>query len=434
MFCEIIKRAVANNKSAVMVVRGRKLVDQASKRLDAERVDHGVMMAGHWRYRPRCSVQVCSIDTLTSREKYPNADLIIIDEAHMATSRGYKNFLDQEKYKNSFIIGCTATPYTPGGLGHLSDYVVEPITMKELISQNYLCDFKYIAPDIPSLKNVGINRSSQDFVNKELEEAMSGADLIGSIIKHYKKFSLDRKTLLFAVNINHSRYLVDKFNRSGVPSMHIDASSNDEVRREAIKALENGEIKVLSNVGILNTGVDIPCVDSIILARPTRSLNLFIQMCGRGTRIFKNKKDCLILDHGGNLARHSLPTLKRKAILDPKEKREIVRQPKRCVTCFAVFFSANCPNCEKPMPNSVEELVENDKALVVIDESTEIKMALNAYKREFKSSGKTPSGAYVKLISDYGYKKCKELGLLPQKITKLYEKPFIKSKRKIVPF
>ena len=95
IFCEVLKGAHLKGKSAIMIVRGRKLVDQAHKRLAKYNVPHGVLMAGHKLFKPNEAIQICSIDTLISRKLKPKADIIVIDETHLATSDGYKNFLSK---------------------------------------------------------------------------------------------------------------------------------------------------------------------------------------------------------------------------------------------------------------------------------------------------------------------------------------------------
>lgn len=96
VFCKMVKDSVSRGKRCIVVVRGRKLVDQASKRLFREGVNHGVLMASHWNYRPQAPVQVCSIDTLISRNLRPDADLIIIDEAHLFTPDSKAGLLDRK--------------------------------------------------------------------------------------------------------------------------------------------------------------------------------------------------------------------------------------------------------------------------------------------------------------------------------------------------
>ena len=145
----MVKAAVEKKRNAVILVRGRKLVDQASQRLFRENVTHGVLMAGHWNYKPTMPVQVCSVDTLIARKLRPKADLIIIDEAHLAISDGYREVIAD--YPDAFIVAVTATPYVDKSLTHVAQTVVHPISMNELIEQGFLVPFRYFAPSTPEL-------------------------------------------------------------------------------------------------------------------------------------------------------------------------------------------------------------------------------------------------------------------------------------------
>ncbi len=363
VFCYLVKETAKRGKHCLIVVRGRKLVDQASQRLFREQVPHGTMMAGHWNYRPHFPVQVCSIDTLISRSYKPKADLIIIDEAHMAQSGGYKEFLAQ--YDNeSFIVGVTATPYADKGLRHIAESIVHPITMQELIDQGHLVPFRYFAPGEPNLEGVRINATSKDYNSGELEKRMVSGQLTGKIIDHWLSIASDRPTLLFGVNIHHSQFLAEKFREAGIEAEHCDADTSDKERNEIIKRLESGKTKVVCNVGIFCTGVDIPSLGAIIMARPTKSYNLYIQQAGRGTRTSKGKTNCILLDHAGNIKQHGFPTLEPEVDLDGQIKGESSRGVKTCPHCFCIYSGSLCPECGVSPPEAERpEIIETEDKL-----------------------------------------------------------------------
>ncbi len=332
------------------------MVDQASRRLTREGVPHGVMMANHWGYSPNNKVQVCSIDTLIARKERPKADLIIIDEVHQATSNGYRALIAD--YPEAYIVGVTATPWPEASLRHVADTVVHPISMLELVKQEYLVPFKYYSPSTPDLSGVDVSSSTKDYVTEQLAEVMSTKKLTGDIIEHWIKLAGDRPTLCFAVNIAHSEMLVERFKQSGITAEHCEAKTTDRERQAIIERLESGETKVVCNVGILCTGVDIPPCSAIIMARPTKSLNLFIQQAGRGTRTFPGKSDCMILDHAGNIQQHGFPTDEFEVDLDYKKKKRSAAGSKTCKICFMVYRDPHCPVCgpgEKREIGIVEE-------------------------------------------------------------------------------
>lgn len=403
--CKIIKKTVENNKKVIFIVRGISLINQMSKTLFRESVEHGVLQANHWNRRPNCPVQVASIDTLISKKIYPPADFIIIDEVDQATSKGYKEFLSM--YSESFVLGVTATPYFTKPITHAAETFVVPITMNELINQKYLVPFKYYAPNSPDLSGVEVSKSTNDYVNDQLAETMIKGRLTGEIIKHWRKLGEDRPTLCFAVNVNHSKILVDRFNAAGIPSAHCDANTPQKDRDEIFLNLKNKKLKIVSNVGIATRGFDAPFVSCLILARPTKSLNLHIQIMGRGTRISPEtgKENCIVLDHAGNIESLGLPTDEHEINLDGKNKRDsYVKESKICEECFAVYRGKVCPECgsEKAKTTRKVKLDEDDGELRELTQEDIIKMQHKKLIKEAKKKGQSKWSAHYKLIDRFG--------------------------------
>jgi len=350
IFCRLKKAVAEKGNKAILVVRGRDLVAQASARLEREKVPHGVMMSGHWNWNPRAPIQVCSVDTLRSRGLRPDADLVVIDEVHQATSASYKALADL--YPNAYFLGVTATPFVDKSLRHVADTVIAPITMSDLIAQGYLVAPRYFAPSETDLTGVRVSQHSGDYVQDELaDRVMGNSNLTGDIIQHWRRHADGRPSILFAVSIKHSLSITAELNAAGITAEHIEAGTSDEERKAVTERLAKGETKIVSNVGILCTGVDIPPVSCLIMARPTKSLNLFIQQAGRGTRNSPGKTDFIIMDHAGNVLRHGLITDEREANLDGKSKGSStsagVTPIARCPACLAVFAASItvCPSC-----------------------------------------------------------------------------------------
>lgn len=395
VFSSVLSALVKKGKRGLMVVRGRKLVAQASARLDRECVDHGILMGNHNRSRPFAPVQVCSIDTLYQRKLTPYADMLVIDEAQDATSDGYKWLAEQ--YPNAYFLAVTATPYTTKGLRHVANQVVCPIKMTELIERGYLVPPKYFAPSNPDVSNVAISRATGDYQADQLAETMAASLVVGDLINHWRTLGEGRPALVFAASVSHSKSIVEGFCAAGIPALHVDAETKDADRDKAIASMNAGEIKVLSNVGIFCVGVDIPILSCLIMARPTLSYNLFMQQCGRGSRPAPGKTDFIVLDHAGNLLRHGCILKEPPAIIDalPKQKKDIIVSLVRCAECFAVFERTLriCPACETAVPPSKKDntpdhvdgdLKEVDPAtLQAISRFSELKMIKKAkgYKR-----------------------------------------------------
>lgn len=421
IFCTMAKAASENGMKTIVVTRGRKLIDQASQRLFREGVHHGVKMAGHWNVRPGARVQVCSIDTLIARKDYPEADLIIIDEADLFTEDSQAGkFL--EHYPNAFVVAVTATPWVKGGLGHLAQKVIHPITMQELIDQNHLTGFKYYAPKSADISEVKVSKMTNDFVAEELAETMITSKLSGNIVQHYLKYAqTDLPSLGFAVNIRHSKWLTERFNEAGIPAEHCDSDVKDKDRVEIIKRLESGETKIVFNVGIFCRGVDIPSVGTIVMARPTQSVNLYIQQAGRGTRNFNGKEYCVLLDHAGNIDRHGFPTMEDEVDLEKvaQEDKGTSKRVTICDECFCCYEGGGeCPECGHK-PERAErggELSESDEELQEVDE---VKVLSVQLVKEARKKGYKKSWAYYRLIDKVGYELAKPY--VPQYIQNKFE-------------
>lgn len=400
IFSYIMQKTANNGKRCIMAVRGRELVKQASKRLDHENVDHGVLMANHWRNRPLCPIQICSIDTLYSRKIVPPADLVVIDEAHMATSEGYLWL--SEQLPNAHFLAVTATPYCDKSLRHVADVVVHPITIKELIEQKFLVPCRHYAPSKPNLK--GVRTVAKDYDNEELEKRMDV--LTGNIVEHWIEHAEGRPTLCFAVNVHHSKSLRDSFISAGIPAEHVDANTSDEDRELVYNRMRSGETKIICNVGILGVGFDMPAASCIIMARPTKSYNLYIQQAGRGTRTFPGKKDFILLDHAGNADRHGLITEEQDVSLDGKY---IGKTPRTCKTCFMVYSGSYCPDCgpnkEEQADRARKEILIAQGRLIELDGDplpVQIRKYIDELKKISKSRGYKRGWIYYKVKDKFG--------------------------------
>jgi len=407
IFCDLLKSVLEKGKSAVMIVRGRKLVDQASNRLFREGVPHGVMMAKHWNYKPWERIQICSIDTLRARSLYPKADIVVIDEAHLFTSKGDQDYL--KNYTEPLFLPVTATPYGPKGLGHVADTVIHPISMKELIEQGHLVPPRYYCPSIPDLSKVKLQGG--DYKSKDLEKIMQQKAIVGDIIEHWLEIGNNEPTLCFAISVDHSKYLVKEFIKNGIKAEHCDANSSDAERNAAVARLESGEIFILSNVGIFCVGVDIPFLANIIMARPTKSYTLYIQQAGRGTRPCseRGKQYFRILDHSANVLNHGFITNEPEANLeapDKKKKKKII-DVKICELCFAAYMGPTCTICGhgKSVHSRPREFMHIDGKLVEItDEPFEAKVNrfIKEKKKQAKDRGYKRGWVFYQLQDKFG--------------------------------
>lgn len=341
VFCEIFAGMIKKGRRGIMAVKGKALVDQASQRLFREGIPHGCLQGTHWNHNPGAPIQICSIDTLYRRKVAPQADMVVIDEAHFATSDSFRWFVAQ--YPEAFFLPVTATPYVKDGLRHIADEVVRPISFRDLVSQGYLRPPRYFAPTSVNLADVRIDRKTSDYEARGLASAVSQPNIFGDIVRYFREIGQLQPALCFAVSVEHSRALVEKFAASGIPAAHMEADTPDAERTAILRDLATGKIRVVCNVGILCTGVDLPWLRVVIMARPTKSYNLYIQQLGRGTRPFEGKENFVVLDHANNINEHGFMEDERECDLDgdgaPKAP-----PVKICKACFVAFNPRACKN------------------------------------------------------------------------------------------
>lgn len=366
----IVDGALEKRKRVAFVVPAISLVDQTVESFWEEGIrDIGVIQANHMMSDWSRSVQVCSVQTLQSRGVYPEADTVIIDECHRL-HEAHKKWLEDPAWKNVPMIGLSATPWTRG-LKKYFDSLLIAATTKDLIDQGYLSKFRVFATGHPDL--AGVKITAGDYNEGQLSEAMQKGTLTADIINTWKKHWGKDKTLCFAVDKVHAKSLQERFEWAGVTCGYQDADTPADERREIKRKFHSGEYQVVVNIQTLTTGVDWD-VRCLILARPTRSEMLYVQIIGRALRTAVGKDEALILDHSDTTSRLGFVTDIHHDGLDdgkpadktPQEQLKKEPLPKVCEQCSAVlpFKIKKCPNCgheNKRMTDVVEvdgELIE----------------------------------------------------------------------------
>jgi superfamily II DNA or RNA helicase len=360
IFCDIAFSAAANGKNTMIIAHRKELIDQASARLDVHSVNHGVIMADHWRHRPYERIQVASIDTLRHREHWRGwPHLIIIDEGHRAISESYLDFCRANPQAR--LLGVTATPFRSDGKGldSLFDDIIVCETTKGLIEKGYLVPLRMFSPVNIDLS--GIRKKHGDFDRVAVDSRVNQRVLIGNMIEHWHKYAEGRATMVYANSVGHSKNIAFEFNQAGIPAIHLDADSSRLEREEGIRDFKSGKYKILTNCGLFVEGTDIPEITCIILARPDMSIGPYLQMVGRGLRLFPGKLDCVVLDHANSFAMHGSPLIEYEYSLSGRIKKKSVkanaqRKIKACMKCFAInqLSESNCIACGVPFPvNSV---------------------------------------------------------------------------------
>lgn len=380
---EIIRRSP--NERVLFLAPRRELIHQTVKKLDAFGVQHGVILAGDPRVNLYANVQVASVDTLISRavrkQKLQLAPFskIIVDEAHVGLTDTRQQLLDL--WPNAVIVGLTATPCRSDGkaMGRVYDELIEVSTVKELTDLGFLVRGRYFSvsePDLRAVRTVG-----GDFNKGQLAEVMNKPKLVGDIVQHWLEHAPTRRTVVFATSIEHSMALAKEFIEHGVSAEHVDANTPQSAREQTFDNFSSGRTQVLTNCTLASIGFDLPELDCVVFARPTKSLGLYIQMLGRGLRPAEGKVDCLVLDHAGNVSRHGLATddrfwtLHGKYAQDEKKLKEAKAKKEeagtleiKCPECHAVFSGSNqCPECGYHFPPKAKRVETRDGRLVELD-------------------------------------------------------------------
>lgn len=386
---DIIKNALEKKKRVMFIVDSIQLVDQTSEVFDKHGIEHGIIQADHWRYRPFENVQIASAQTLKNR-RLPDSDLVIWDEGHIQHAFIIK--LITEIWNAIPVITLSATPFAKN-MGKIHHDLVCVETTASLIKKGYLS--KYTAYGC-TIDLEGVKVTAGEYNQKALEKKVNKQEIVGDIVKTWKRLGDNRQTLCFSVNVAHSKAIVEEFILNGVPAAHMDAHTEPFERNEIFKKHESGEIKILSNVGITTKGYDSPNSTCLILARPTKSLMLYIQMCGRVLRVADNGNEAIILDHGNNIQRLGFPDddtsdelcTGEKKDKNEQKKEEIEKEiaaPKPCTNCGYLFSgSITCPNCGNTYikPHNVDMLEGELKKLVAKEKTPAEERLKNATKAD----------------------------------------------------
>lgn len=347
----IVARARERGKRVAFVAPALSLIDQTFQRFvenGIEPSDMGVLQGDHPWHRPHAPIQICSAQTL-ARRGCPEVDVAVIDEAHIR-----QTVIDQwmASANAPVFVGLSATPWA-AGLGQRYDDLIKPTSLAELIELGYLSKFRVYAPSHPDL--TGVATVKGDYHEGQLCERMSKAEIVADVVSTWLLRAAGLPTLCFAVNRAHAQVLAQRFHEAGVPTAYIDAKTPREEREEIGRDLHTGKVHVVVNVGCLTTGVDWD-VRALILARPTKSEMLFVQIIGRALRTAPGKTEALILDHSDTHLRLGMvtdidfdelddgsPRAKAKA----KERKERIPEPRECMNCAVVVPAAmkECPSC-----------------------------------------------------------------------------------------
>jgi superfamily II DNA or RNA helicase len=353
----LMKATAENYKRASMVLDRVVLVDQTSMRLTKYGIKHGVFQADHWMFDRHNRIQVCSAQTLERRSDFPEVDLMIVDECHIARKQTSDFILNNPHIK---VIGLTATPFTKG-LGDLYTNVVCGATTEDLVNKKWLTPLKvYIAKEIDM---TGVKKVAGEWSADQVTER--GMRITGDIVDEWIKktheiYGKPMKTIVFCSGVAHGADLVEQFAIKGYNFVSISYKDNDDFKKAAIEdfAKPDTQINGLIATDILTRGFDVSDVMIGVSARPfSKSLSSHIQQMGRVMRTHEGKEFALWLDHSGNYIRFredwdeiyedGVRSLRGKQEKAKKEPTEKIKSESKCPSCGYLWpkNSDTCPAC-----------------------------------------------------------------------------------------
>ena len=304
VLAELVKRLKMKNEGLkiLIVAHRRELVEQIKATIKRMKMDSR-------------NITVESIQTISRRidalDFIPS--LVVIDEAHHALAKTYKMMWDA--WPDARFLGLTATPCRLNGKGFtdLFDVLVQSWDIPTFIKEKWLSiyDFVSIKSDgvtqrlIDSLQKRG---ADGDYQNKEMDMLLNKRPSIERLYQSFEEYGKDRKGIVYAINISHAKKIMELYQEHGIKAVAIDSKTPAAQRQADIEAFKNGDIQVLVNVDIFSEGFDCPDVEFVQLARPTLSLAKYLQMVGRGLRVAKGKKNCVIIDNVGLYRVFGLPS------------------------------------------------------------------------------------------------------------------------------
>ena len=307
IFSEIVRQYIKKHKKKVVILTHRiELCKQTSKVLHGFDVNNKIINSKVKELPDQDQYEcfVAMVETLNNRLNdgklnLEDIGLVIIDEAHYNSFRKLFKFFD-----NCFILGVTATPLSSNIKLPMKDNYKELIVgdnISTLIKNGFLASAEIYNYDVSlTTLKIGING---DYTVKSSEALYTNSAMQSKLVQAYEELSKGRKTLIFNNGINTSKEVYYTFKRAGYNIRHLDNTSSKQERKEILKWFKNTPDGILTSVSILTTGFDEPSVESIILNRATRSLTLYFQMIGRGSRIHGVKNTFRVIDLGNNAVR-----------------------------------------------------------------------------------------------------------------------------------
>lgn len=386
------QRAAGTGKSVLILVHRKELLAQTRKTLYkaydivAEPIEAGMKAI------PPAEVYVGMCESAHRRvAKLKNIGLVIIDEAHIAAFNKLHDVFPEQ-----FILGFTATPLSASLKSPISNYydhIVSGIDIPALIAAGNLCQCITYAPkDV--VDRAALVTKGSDFEESDMAKEFSQTKHVLNTVKAYEHHAQNTKTIVFNVQVEHSKMVCEAFRQSGYDARHIDGTTDAGMRSATLRWFAETPEAILCNVGIATTGFDEPTIETVIVNRATKSLPLYLQMCGRGARPTPTKASFTIIDMGGNassLGEWHNPRDWSDMFRNPQKKsdKEGVAPVKTCPECEALVPTSSrvCQFCETEFPKSTAEEAQEElfSELVCLTKGIDVAALIerNAEKKQY---------------------------------------------------
>ena len=379
---ELFNGVLSKNKRAIFTVPSISLIDQTNQKFFRAGIyDVGIIQANHPQTNLKAPIQIASVQTLMRRKEIPQADLVMVDEAHWRF-KFYSKWMNDPDWLKVPFIGLSGTPWSKGLAADYDDLLI-PITAKGMLEQGLSSPYRVFAPQLPGARPdkealgklpTEETQAGRDYARRQLSKLMRGKVLIGNALQTWLEKAEDRPTLVFCVDREHAQDVEYEYRNAGITTAYIDMNTSRNDREIIGRKFNAGLIKCIMSVGTLIVGVDwdVRCVQWL---RPTKSEIIWCQANARSFRLAEGKEDTLILDHSWNTDTLGYPTDIHHDYLDDgtpktsdakkkeKEERE-ERIPGECRYCgyYKPKGRRICPDCGRGGNVEIEilpgELVE----------------------------------------------------------------------------
>jgi superfamily II DNA or RNA helicase len=396
----IIKDAVSRGRSVLFLIHRDVLAEQTAETLRAIGVDCGFIM-GSKKANPDAKVQVASYQTLARRD-IPDFDLIFYDEAHLtAFSTVGKKLLQRDCWH----VGLTATPWRlkkTEGMGDLFESLIHTPLPYQLMEMGYLVKPRYFT--LPGADLSGVKITAGDYNTGDLGTVCNQFEVIESLVNNWLNIAQNKRTIVFAVNVDHAKAIADHFNQKGIVAKAVYGDMPLKDREIIYQELRDGKTQIISSCEALAEGFDVPSIECVCLARPTKSKAKYFQQTGRGLRISPNKSECLILDQAGLIKEFGLiEDLTFVSLINGKEKKPCTTFCQGC-GCGVLPGMKFCPRCAEGQLKIKNLPIGEMKELIVASGK---KRQYDYYQLRLKRAyynGHSPGKAYYEYQKHYNEK------------------------------